>query len=155
MFYSLHLFSAPVATDRLKKISQQKKNIRSGNVQCSLQDNAGNLWFGTADGLYKYDGESFTRFVVADGLNSNSVSSLLEDKEGNIWFGGRTNKGVFRYDGKSITNFKLKELTLQFESKRVVHNWAWPQLQDKNGNLWFGGDGGRLFNLIPISSCAF
>jgi ligand-binding sensor domain-containing protein len=65
------------------------------------------------------------------------VERILEDKAGNIWLGGRTNEGVFRYDGKSITNFKLKELTLQFETKRVVHNWAWPQMQDKNGNIWF------------------
>jgi ligand-binding sensor domain-containing protein len=45
------------------------------------------------------------------------VERILEDKAGNIWFGGRTNEGVYRYDGKSITNFKLKEITLQFESK--------------------------------------
>lgn len=229
--------NGPVKNDLPKEKEHPKliKNIRNGNVQCSLQDKAGNLWFGTANGLYKYDGESFTRFVAADGLNSNNVYSLLEDKsgkiwigtyaglciydgktiaeikiplpknlppnenpnyhnshwvyniiqaksgnlwfatidgvyiydgksfilfeikeapngflsnndkaeriledkEGNIWFGGRTNEGVFRYDGKSITNVKLKELTLQFDSKQVVHNWAWPQLQDKNGNIWF------------------
>lgn len=218
------------------------KNIGNGNVQCGLQDKAGNLWFGTSDnGLYKYDGKSFSQFLEADGLNSNAINDLLEDnagkiwigtkagvcmydgktftkiqiplpenlasgrnklhqtqivydmmqakdgklwfvtidgvyvydgkslpteqtgftpftiddaangfmgsndkvervledKAGNIWFGGRTNNGVYHYDGKSVTNFKLQELTLQFESRRVSHNWAWPQVQDKNGNIWF------------------
>lgn len=65
--------NGPVKNDLPKEKKDPKliKNISSGNVQCSLQDKAGNLWFGTADGLYKYDSESFTRFVVADGLNSN------------------------------------------------------------------------------------
>lgn len=215
-----------------------------GNVQCGLQDKAGNLWFGTTEnGLYKYDGKSFSRFLVADGLNSNNISSLLEDKEGkiwigtdaglclydgksfvkiqiplrknlppnknqnyrnsrhwvfsimqaksgklwfatvdgvyiydgksftpfiiteapggylssnnnaehiledkagNIWFGGRGTEGVYRYDGNSITHVKLKELsTIRFsDSTRIGHNWAWPQLQDKNGNIWFSNWGG-------------
>ncbi|MBK7477206.1 MAG: hypothetical protein IPI11_14830 [Haliscomenobacter sp.] len=74
--------------------------------------------------------------------SNDKAERILEDNAGNIWFGGRTNEGVFRYDGKSITNFKLKEITLQFESRRVGHNWAWPQLQDKNGNIWFSNWGG-------------
>ena len=41
---------------------------RYGNVQCSLQDKAGNFWFGTTEnGLYKYDGKTFNQFLVADG----------------------------------------------------------------------------------------
>ncbi len=36
---------------------------RYGNVNCSLQDKASNLWFGTTEnGLYKYDGKSFTTY---------------------------------------------------------------------------------------------
>lgn len=214
-------------------------NPRYGNVQCILQDKAGNLWFGTTqNGLYKYDGKSFTQFLVADGLNSNSVNSLLQDKEGkiwigtkagiclydgktfteikiplpknlppnknpyyqshsvgsimqaksgklwfvtidgvyiydgksftpfiideaangmltpndkaerifedkagNIWFGGRTNKGVYRYDGKTVINIKLEEL-FQEGPQPKAHSWGWPQLQDKNGNIWFSNWGG-------------
>jgi ligand-binding sensor domain-containing protein len=113
-----------------------------------MQDKAGKLWFVTIDGVYIYDGKSFTPFLINEAasgfLTSNDkVERILEDKVGNIWFGGRTNEGVFRYDGKSIINFRLKELTIvnesvRFEKDRIVsHNWAWPQLQDKNGNIWF------------------
>jgi ligand-binding sensor domain-containing protein len=71
------------------------------------------------------------------------VEHILEDKAGNIWFGGRSNDGVYRYDGKSITNFKLKELdSIRFESDGSIRYWAWPQLQDKNGNIWFSNWGG-------------
>ena len=79
---------------------------RYGNVQCILQDKAGNLWFGTTEnGLYKYDGKSFTQYLVADGLNSNSVYTLFEDKDGKIWIG--TEAGLCLYDGKTFAEIKI------------------------------------------------
>jgi ligand-binding sensor domain-containing protein len=107
-----------------------------------MQAKSGKLWFATIDGVYIYDGKSFTPFIINEAAggffsSNNNVERILEDNAGNIWFGGRGNEGVYRYDGKSVINFKLQELTLQFESRRVGHNWAWPQLQDKNGNIWF------------------
>jgi ligand-binding sensor domain-containing protein len=234
----------PAKKDLAKEKEHPKriKTIGNGNVQCGMQDKAGNLWFGISDnGLYKYDGKTFTQFTVKDGLNSNSVHSLLEDKEGkiwigthaglcvydgktfteikiplpqnlppnkneyyrnshwvysmlqakngklwfatidgvysydgksfahfpmneaangfltsndkvermledkegNIWFGGRTNEGVYRYDGKSVTNLKLQELIQGQNGPRPkAHSWGWPQLQDKNGNIWFSNWGG-------------
>ncbi len=113
-----------------------------------MQAKSGKLWFATIDGVYIYDSKSFTPFIINEGSggylsSNNNVERILEDKAGNIWLGGRTNQGVYRYDGKSISNFKLPELTIvnesvRFEKDRIVsHNWAWPQLQDKNGNIWF------------------
>lgn len=107
-----------------------------------MQDKAGKLWFVTIDGVYVNDGKSFTLFPIDEAANSflgsnDKVERILEDKAGNIWFGSRTNNGVFRYNGKSITHFKLEEITRQFESRQVSHSWGWPQLQDKNGNIWF------------------
>lgn len=115
-------------------------------VYSMLQAKSGNLWFVTIDGVYIYDGKSFTLFLINDAVNgflssNDKVERILEDKDGNIWFGGRTNEGVFRYNGKSVTNFKLKEL-FQDGPKPQPHNWAWPQFQDKNGNLWFSNWGG-------------
>ena len=104
------------------------------------QDKDGNLWFATQDGVYTYDGQSFTPFMVdknGKGFKNpdkNNVEHILEDKAGNLWFGGRGNAGVFRFDGKSIAKFSLQELS--------GHNWAWPVLQDKDGNIWFSNWGG-------------
>ncbi len=120
-----------------------------------MQAKSGKLWFATIDGVYIYDGKSlptgqagFTPFIVNEGAggylsSNNNVEHILEDKAGNIWFGGRSNDGVYRYDGKSITNFKLKELdSIRFDSNGSYRYWAWPQLQDKNGNIWFSNWGG-------------
>jgi ligand-binding sensor domain-containing protein len=111
------------------------------------QAKSGKLWFATIDGVYIYDGKSFTPFIVNEGgggfgSSNNNVEHILEDKAGNIWFGGRGNEGVYRYDGKSVINIKLKILSSIPDSIRNGKNWAWPQLQDKNGNIWFSNWGG-------------
>jgi ligand-binding sensor domain-containing protein len=109
-----------------------------------MQAKSGKLWFATIDDVYIYDGKSFTPFIITDTSGGwCNVEHILEDKAGNIWFGGRGVKGVYRYDGKSVINIKLKELSsIRFDSNRIGHNWAWPQLQDKNGNIWFSNWGG-------------
>ena len=124
-------------------------------VYSMLQAKNGKLWFATIDGVYIYDGKSlptgqagFTHFPMNEAakgfLTSNDkVERILEDNAGNIWLGGRTNEGVFCYDGKSITNIKLQELIQgQYGPRPKPHSWGWPQLQDKNGNLWFSNWGG-------------
>jgi len=71
--------NGPVKKD-LQKEKEHPKLIKTigdpryGNVQCGLQDKVGNLWFGTTEnGLYKYDGKSFSQFLVTNGLNSNNI----------------------------------------------------------------------------------
>ena len=118
-----------------------------------LQSKSGKIWLATIDGLYIYNGkpkqagqESFTLFPITDSANgfltsNDKVERILEDNEGNIWMGGRTNKGVYRYDGKSLTKFALEELYQKGPTPKP-HSWAWPQLQDKNGHIWFSNWGG-------------
>lgn len=115
-------------------------------VYSIMQARSGKMWFATIDGMYTYDGRSFTLFSVDEMPNgfltsNDKVERMLEDKDGNVWFGGRTNEGVYRYDGKTITNFKLETL-FQNGPKPKPHQWAWPQWQDKNGNIWFSNWGG-------------
>jgi ligand-binding sensor domain-containing protein len=130
-----------------KNLPPNKNNFyQKQMVYDIMQDKVGKLWFATIDGVYFYDGKSFTPFIINEATNgflttNDKVERILEDKAGNIWFGGRTNEGVYRYDGKSVTNLKLNEL-FQNGPKPKPHNWAWPQLQDKNGNLWFSNWGG-------------
>ncbi|WP_420460075.1 ligand-binding sensor domain-containing protein [Neolewinella sp.] len=113
-----------------------------------MQVKSGKIWFATIDGVFIYDGKSFTHFIVNEGApgyvsTNNNVERMLEDKEGNIWLGGRTNTGVYRYDGKSLVHVIIEELRpIHYDPDRLNYDWAWPQLQDKNGNIWFSNWGG-------------
>jgi hypothetical protein len=112
------------------------------NVWSIMRDKSGKLWFATYNGVYVYDGKSFSLFKVGDDVQNclTKIEKILEDNAGNFWFGGRTCEGVFRYDGKSITNLKLT--TLIQEGYIRSHNWGFPHLQDKNGNIWLSNWGG-------------
>jgi ligand-binding sensor domain-containing protein len=105
------------------------------NIHCCVQDKSGNLWFGTTgDGVYRFDGKSFTNYTIKDGLISNGVYCMLEDKEGNIWFG--TGVGVSRYDGTAITSNPIPD------GNAVLRHGVGSMFQDKKGVIWFGTDDG-------------
>ena len=79
-----------------------------------MQDKSGTIWLGTTDGIYCYNGKSFTRFLDNKNiLNKGNVhlkwtQCIFEDTVGNIWFGSwvLANEGICRYDGKSIIQYK-------------------------------------------------
>ncbi len=113
---------------------------------CTLKDRSGNFWLAaTGEGVYCYNGKTFTHFTVADGLTDNTVSCMLEDKDGNIWFGTLT--GVCRYDGKVMTNLALPdnniarstawELLIKMTNTLKYPNTVDSIKQDSNGNVWF------------------
>jgi ligand-binding sensor domain-containing protein len=108
----------------------------NGTVGNGIQDKEGNLWFSTTgQGLYKYDGKSFTQFTTEHGLDNNLVWSILEDKDGKIWIG--TQSGVLLYDGKTFTGIKIllpKDLP---PNKNYDYHDVFSIMEDRNGKLWF------------------
>jgi diguanylate cyclase (GGDEF)-like protein len=62
------------------------------------QDNAGFLWVATQDGVYRYDGNRFVRFGLAEGLPSSYVSNVQAAADGSVWV--LTYGGLARFDGK-------------------------------------------------------
>ena len=139
--------NATISTGQPKLIKTQGSD-QGNNVHSSLQDRKGNLWFATTgEGVYRYDGKSFTNFTTRDGLNSNNSFSILEDKKGNIWIG--TNSGLSHYDGKTFTYIPLSFTSGNYlypttspNNKPSTNNFVTSILEDKSGKLWFGTDNG-------------
>lgn len=105
------------------------QGVKSGNVNCELQDKDGNLWFSIAgEGVYRYNGESFTNFTTKEGLCDNDVGDIIQDRSGNILIG--TNNGICVYDGKKFTNYLETDSTNKFSICSLF--------EDRDGNIWFG-----------------
>lgn len=59
--------------------------LSQNTVNAILQDKQGFMWFGTKDGLNRFDGLSFRIFKKENSaLGNNFITALHEDKEGNI-----------------------------------------------------------------------
>ncbi|MEO1212952.1 MAG: two-component regulator propeller domain-containing protein [Bacteroidota bacterium] len=67
------------------------QGLSQNDVNCIMQDSQGFMWFGTNDGLNRYDGYTFEVFKPdqnkAFSINSNLILSLEEDQRGRIWIG--------------------------------------------------------------------
>lgn len=95
------------------------------------QDRNGNIWIAAFDGIFRYDGKSFTN--ITSKVSSARFFSVLEDRKGNLWFGS-IGSGVYYYDGKSFRNFTTKDGLLNNDVVSIY--------EDKIGNIWFGANGG-------------
>ncbi|UFH57179.1 two-component regulator propeller domain-containing protein [Spirosoma sp. KNUC1025] len=115
--------------------SQPKEAITSsGPAQITRtirQDRKGNIWMAAFDGVFRYDGTSFTN--MTRNVSSARFFSALEDRKGNLWFGS-IGSGVYYYDGKSFRNFTTRDGLLNNEIVCIY--------EDKIGNIWFGANGG-------------
>ncbi len=63
----------------------EQEGLRNLGVQTMLQDSRGFLWVGTQNGLYYFDGRTFTGYFVRDGVPGDYVSSIAEADDGTIW----------------------------------------------------------------------
>ena len=83
-----------------------KNGLSSNTVNTILQDHNGLVWFGTSDGLNKFDGTNFTVYTTKSGdstsIPSNNISALLEDRNGRLWV-GTNGGGLAYYDAKQNT----------------------------------------------------
>ncbi|KYP14060.1 two-component regulator propeller domain-containing protein, partial [Flavihumibacter sp. CACIAM 22H1] len=79
---------------------QVQQGLSGNTITSILQDRKGFMWFGTRNGLNRFDGTHF-RIFSEDAANptsigSNSILSLFEDRQETIWVG--TYKGIYLYD---------------------------------------------------------
>ena len=66
-------------------------------VAAITQDQMGFMWFGTRNGLNRFDGHNFKVYYRSEGgLEGNDISSLLTTEDGSLWIGGGT--GLYKYD---------------------------------------------------------
>ncbi len=90
---------------------QVEAGLSHNSVLCSIQDKEGFLWFGTKDGLNRFDGYTFKIFRSdasdSGSIGSNFIQTLLE-KDGKLWIG--TDKGLYIYH-KGSERFNLLKVT--------------------------------------------
>ncbi|MFA6083899.1 two-component regulator propeller domain-containing protein [Mucilaginibacter sp.] len=89
---------------------QVQNGLSSNTITSILQDKKGFMWFGSRNGLNRFDGNVFKLFGNKLGdstsIGSNSIFSLYEDRSETLWVG--TYKGIYLFNPleESFTVFK-------------------------------------------------
>ncbi|ACU02729.1 hybrid sensor histidine kinase/response regulator transcription factor [Pedobacter heparinus] len=109
---------------------QVENGLSYNSVICSLQDKKGFLWFGTKDGLNRFDGYTFKIFRNdpdnPESIGNNFIHSLYEDKNQTIWIGTLT--GLYKYDPLK-ESFSLVPPSKGYDIRDVS--------ADSRGNIWY------------------
>jgi ligand-binding sensor domain-containing protein/signal transduction histidine kinase len=124
-----------------------REGLSNSFVNCLLQDRTGFIWFGTDDGLNRFDG--FEVKVYRNDPNDNSsiseniIWALCEDHLGNLWIGTKSG-GLNKYD--PLTNrFEQWELdSASTEEINITYIY-----EDSRNNIWIGTYRNGLYRFNP------
>ena len=124
-----------------------KDGLSSNQVFSIASDHKNNLWFGTQNGLVKYNRQQFEHIplpyqdtttgwirTVYHTLSPNAAYALATDNNNNLWI-GTGGAGAYCYDGKSFKSY-LTEIG-QKQEDSLYHNWIPFIRKDDKGNMWF------------------
>lgn len=126
LFFAIYFIHAQ---DYYFKHYEVEEGLSNNTVLTSLQDQDGFMWFGTKDGLNRFDGYHFKTYRSNSdpfySLGSNYIQSLHEYKD-IIWVG--TDRGLYQYN-KKLDNFRILNEAINDRIAAIEH--------DKYGNIWF------------------
>ena len=111
------------------KSYEVEDGLSNNNVTCCVQDHYGFMWFGTRDGLNRFDGNKFHIIKNQTKQKGTLISSWITDlaisPSGELWVG--TDMGVQKYDYQTDT-FSLVKFTKGISCTYLDF--------DHQGNLW-------------------
>jgi ligand-binding sensor domain-containing protein len=117
---------------------QTDHGLPQNSVQAVLQTRDGYLWFGTQEGLVRFDGEHFEIYdrSTTKTLGHNNVSALLEDRFGRLWI------GTF---GGGLTWFKDGVFTRFNAQDGLSDEFITALEEDSRGTVWIGSNEHGIF----------
>lgn len=126
-----------------KNLSIQN-GLSQNTVNAILQDKQGFMWFGTKDGLNRYDGQTFRKFKQDEhssrSIGNNFITALYEDANSNIWIG--TDVGIYIYCPEKDSFRHFAELSA--ENTKIEHTVT-AISGDNHGNVWIAVEAQGLF----------
>ena len=126
--------------------------LAANRVYSILQDSCGFIWFGTDDGLSRFDGIRFKNYYLSkyiDATTSNSVKKILIDYRGRMWIG--LDSGIVIYDSKTDTFEPFRAKT---ETGETIQSYVVDMVEDNEYNIWIATNGKGLYRYSPHSKVA-
>lgn len=137
VIFIFSFFAVPasgMAQDYLIESFDKSSGLSNNNVKAILQDTDGYLWFGTRNGLNRYDGYHFEKIAIREGEDNArlAVYSLWQDSYSRIWMA--TSDGLYYYEMSSGESIGFD---VPFNSVNYITGTP-------DGKLWVVGQSGGL-----------
>ena len=147
LFVFLLFFPFNNTIPQIKQLQFERIHAEDGPAQSLItdiyQDSQGFMWFGTYDGLYKYDGYRFTAYknkaFDTTSISGNYIQTIIEDHKGNIWIGTQSS-GISVYN--KISNTFTNYMHDPKDINSLINNRIWSIAEDSRGSIWIGTSGG-------------
>lgn len=108
----------------------------SDDVKLICQDKYGYMWFGTSDGLSKFDGYEFTNYIHipedSNSISNSSITAIEEDINGDLWIGTKDGLNKLNRSRGTFQRFYAKKE----EESSLQDNYISDLLSDSSGVLW-------------------
>ena len=138
-----------------KNNSSDVNSLSNNYVYKITEDNEGELWIGTRNGLNRFNPETekFTHYnhhsANSKSIASGYIKTVFKDRNGNVWAGTQgSGIALFNRRDNSFINFKHNP----FNSNSICHNDILSFTEDNNGHLWIGTENGGLSIFDPSRS---
>ncbi|HEV2436989.1 MAG TPA: two-component regulator propeller domain-containing protein [Verrucomicrobiae bacterium] len=105
-------------------------------ISVLFEDHEEQLWVGTPNGLWLWDGRVWKTYTMQDGLSGNAVSAIAEDTAGNLWV-GTGDGGVSGFKDGKFVSYRASENGLPGNDVSCLY-------LDQDGDLWVGTSGHGL-----------
>lgn len=128
LFCSINNLSGQPIDIRFRHLTE-KEGLSQGTGTCILKDSHGYMWFGTRDGLNRYDGYRFAIFrnnpEDSSSISDNFINDIYEDSKGRLWIA--TMKGLNLYDREN-DSFEKFVVDKNFQVTSI--------LEDREKRIW-------------------
>jgi ligand-binding sensor domain-containing protein/AraC-like DNA-binding protein len=143
LFLLLPTVSTPVFSQAPKisfKHLNKEQGLSDNVVGTIFQDTFGYMWFGTLNGLNRYDGYKITAFRNkaddSSSISNSKITTFNQDRKGNLWVG--THEGLNRFCYADNTFVRYTPGKNGIPDNRYITSIH----TDKSGNLWCATDQG-------------
>lgn len=130
----------PSPIEHIKHVAGSKSSLINNQVNHVIEDHKGRIWFGTNNGLSRWDrtDDSWQHFLQKNSGNDVVVLGLCEDDDHNIWVGSY-GSGVYVLDGDTGA------IKSHFDkSEDLACHFVFDVYKDRDGDVWVGASEGGV-----------